>query len=93
MKTAFQAFALLKEMVENGNPASMTDAGVGVLAIRSCILGAFLNVQVNAAGLKDKVFTKDIIDSGNSIVSETIRKEAEILEILNRRINTSNTGG
>jgi glutamate formiminotransferase/formiminotetrahydrofolate cyclodeaminase len=87
MKTAFQAFGLLKEMVENGNPASMTDAGVGVLAIRSCILGAFLNVQVNAAGLKDKVFTEDIIDSGNSIVTDTVRMEAEILEILNRRIN------
>jgi len=86
MKTAFQAFELLQEMIENGNPASMTDAGVGVLAIRSCILGAFLNVQINAAGLKDREFIEEIINSGNSIVTDTVSRESEILEILNRRI-------
>ena len=87
MNTAFQAFGILEEMVKNGNPSSMTDAGVGVLAIRSCIIGAFLNVQINAAGLKDKKFTEDLIERGNSIVTETVSKEAKILEILNRRIS------
>ena len=56
METAFSGFELIKEMVENGNPNSVTDAGVGALALRSCIKGAFLNVKINASGLKDKDF-------------------------------------
>jgi glutamate formiminotransferase/formiminotetrahydrofolate cyclodeaminase len=56
METAYSCFGLLKEMVENGNPSSVTDAGVGVLAIRSCIMGAYLNIKVNARGMKDKGF-------------------------------------
>ena len=86
MKIAFPAFELLQEMVEKGNPASVTDAGVGAFAIRSCIMGAFLNVQINASGLKDEIFAKEIIESGKAIVADTIIKEEEILDILNRKI-------
>jgi glutamate formiminotransferase / formiminotetrahydrofolate cyclodeaminase len=87
MESAFPAFELLKEMVEKGNPSSITDAGVGALAVRSCIMGAFLNVCINASGLKDTDFSKEILGRGNRIESDTIRAEAEIIEILRQKIN------
>jgi glutamate formiminotransferase / formiminotetrahydrofolate cyclodeaminase len=52
METAHKALSLIKAMVEQGNPNSVTDAGVGALAIRSCVMGAFLNVRVNAGDSK-----------------------------------------
>ena len=54
MQTATKAFPLLGEMAEQGNPASISDVGVGLLATRSCIEGAAMNVRINLAGLKDE---------------------------------------
>jgi glutamate formiminotransferase/formiminotetrahydrofolate cyclodeaminase len=79
METAYDGFALIREMVEKGNPASVTDAGVGALALRSCIRGAFLNVQINGSGLDDKKFVKDILEKGRTIELKAIREEENIL--------------
>jgi len=81
METAFGAFPLIREMVEKGNPSSVTDAAVGALALRSCIRGAFLNVKINAAGLDDKAFAKDIIQRGSELEAKAIREEDEILKM------------
>jgi glutamate formiminotransferase/formiminotetrahydrofolate cyclodeaminase len=54
METAFKAYALLGEMAQNGNPASISDVGVGALAVRACIEGAAMNVRINLTGLKDE---------------------------------------
>jgi len=74
-------------MAETGNPNSVTDAGVGALAARSAVMGAFLNVKINAAGLSDKSFAADIIARGQDIQDRAIAKEAEILVIVNGKIN------
>jgi glutamate formiminotransferase/formiminotetrahydrofolate cyclodeaminase len=86
MKKTLEAFDLIKAMVETGNPNSVTDAGVGALCIRSAVIGAFLNVKVNASGLKDKAFVEDILGKGNEIVAHAKRMEEEILELVNRKI-------
>jgi glutamate formiminotransferase/formiminotetrahydrofolate cyclodeaminase len=80
METAFSGFGLIGEMIEKGNPNSITDAAVGALAIRSCIRGAFLNVKINASGLEDKEFVKELIEKGQSIESEAINMEEAILK-------------
>jgi glutamate formiminotransferase/formiminotetrahydrofolate cyclodeaminase len=54
METASKSYQLLAEMAEKGNPASISDVGVGLLALRACIEGAALNVRINLAGLKDE---------------------------------------
>jgi glutamate formiminotransferase/formiminotetrahydrofolate cyclodeaminase len=54
METASKSYQLLAEMAEKGNPASVSDVGVGLLALRACIDGAALNVRINLAGLKDE---------------------------------------
>jgi glutamate formiminotransferase/formiminotetrahydrofolate cyclodeaminase len=86
METAFSGFSLIREMVEKGNPNSVTDAGVGALAIRSCIRGAFLNVKINAAGLDDKKFTKEVIDKCRDIEKNALTEEEKILELVDSKI-------
>jgi glutamate formiminotransferase / formiminotetrahydrofolate cyclodeaminase len=87
MKTAMEAFEVIKAMVETGNPNSVTDAGVGALCIRSAVIGAYLNVKVNASGLKDKVFVEEILGKAAEIVEQTKMMEEEILELVNRKIS------
>ena len=54
METASRSYPLLAEMAEKGNPASISDVGVGLLALRACIDGAAMNVRINLAGIKDE---------------------------------------
>lgn len=86
METAFGAFEVLKAMAETGNPNSVSDAGVGALAVRSCIMGAFLNVKINAPGLDDKEFVNSILKKGEEIENNTIKAEKEILRIIKRNL-------
>ena len=83
MEIAFSGFELISEMVEKGNPNSVSDAGVGALALRSCVRGAFLNVKINASGLKDKIFMNNIISRGEEIEAKTIDAEELILKSIN----------
>ena len=86
METAFPGFELIREMVETGNPNSISDAGVGALALRSCIKGAFLNVKINASGLKDKAFVTGVLTRGEEIESKTVAAEEAILRSINAKI-------
>ncbi|MGD0341223.1 MAG: glutamate formimidoyltransferase [Bacteroidales bacterium] len=86
METASSGFLLIREMVERGNPSSVTDAGVGALAIRSCIRGAFLNVKINAAGLDDRDFAKEIIIRGCNVEAKAILEEEAILKMVEAEI-------
>jgi glutamate formiminotransferase/formiminotetrahydrofolate cyclodeaminase len=54
METASKSYQLLAEMAGKGNPASISDVGVGLLALRACIEGAAMNVRINLAGIKDE---------------------------------------
>ncbi len=80
MEVAFGAYDLIAEMVSKGNPNSVTDAGVGALAIRTCIKGAYLNVCVNLQGLEDKKAGEDIRRKAAEINSVSEEKEREIVE-------------
>lgn len=86
METSFKAFDLIRNMAENGNPASVTDAGVGALATRAAVRGAFLNVKINAAGLKDREAAEHLIARGAEIEKEAAKAEEEILAIVNSKI-------
>ena len=86
LKRAYEAFPLVKAMAETGNPNSVSDAGVGALAIRSAIMGAALNVKINAAGLKDREMADKLVGEAVEIVAAAQREEAEILEIVESKI-------
>lgn len=86
MQLSFESMALIKAMAEIGNPNSVSDAGVGALCARSAVMGAFMNVRINAGGYDDKIFVNDIIAKGQEIENKTIALEAEILKIVNEKI-------
>lgn len=86
MQAAMDAFPLIRAMAETGNPGSVSDAGVGALCARSAVIGAFLNVKINAAGLDDRVFAEKVIAEGKGMEKTALRYEQELLEIVNRKI-------
>lgn len=86
MKLSFESMTLVKAMAEVGNPNSVSDAGVGALCARSAVMGAFMNVRINASGYDDKTFVNEIISKGKLIEQQTIALETEILKIVNEKI-------
>ena len=82
MQAAFAAFDLLAAMAERGNPASASDAGVGALCARAAVRGAWLNVQTNASGVKDKVALEEILVAGATLERTAAEHEAGILAIV-----------
>lgn len=86
MEAASEVFPLVKLMAETGNPASVTDAGVGTLAARAAVRGAFLNVKINAAGLKDRAKAEELIARGAQLEKEAAEQEAAILATVESKI-------
>lgn len=81
MQVCSQNFELAKAMVDQGNPNSVTDAAVGALCTRSAIYGAYLNVKINASGLKDKQVADQLIQEAQSILDAALEEEKEILAL------------
>ena len=86
MQLSFESMDLIKTMAIEGNPNSVSDAGVGALCARSAVIGAFMNVRINASGLDDKKFVDEIISKGKLIEKQTIAAETEILSLVNEKI-------
>lgn len=87
MRLCYECMEVMKAMAEQGNPNSVSDAGVGALAARSGVMGAFLNVRINAAGLDDKATVQRYLDEGNELVAKAQKLESEILAIVDQKIN------
>ena len=86
MKAASQVFDLVQAMAAEGNPNSVSDAGVGALAARSAVLGACLNVKINAAGLKDRATAGALLAEAEALAAEAQRREKEVLAIVESKI-------
>jgi glutamate formiminotransferase/formiminotetrahydrofolate cyclodeaminase len=86
MQMAHGSLDVIKAMAEVGNPNSVTDAGVAALCARTAVLGAFMNVKINASGYKDKTYTTDIIKQGEELERQAIALEAEVIGIVNSKI-------
>lgn len=87
MKAAYKAFDVVRAMAKEGNPNSVSDAGVGALAARSAVMGACLNVKINAAGLKDRKAAEELVGEAESIQALAQQAEREILEIVESKIS------
>jgi glutamate formiminotransferase/formiminotetrahydrofolate cyclodeaminase len=86
MNTAFRGFELAEEMVRQGNPNSVSDAGVGALALHACIEGAWLNVRINASELKDNPEVAEILKDGASLVLNARSALDKILKMVNKTL-------
>ena len=86
MKAAYKAFDVVRAMAEEGNPNSVSDAGVGALAARSAVMGACLNVKINAAGLKDRAVAEALVKEAEEIQALAQKAEAEVLAVVESKI-------
>ena len=86
MQLALESMELMKVMVEQGNPNSVTDAAVGALCARTAVIGAFMNVRINASGYHDKAFINDMISKGKEIQEKAIALENEIRLLADQKI-------
>ena len=80
MKVAYSGFDLIEEMVKEGNPNSVSDAGVGALAIRSAIYGAYMNVRINSVDLKDRTVADKLVAEAQEIYDITAGREKRIID-------------
>jgi len=86
MQLSYDSMEVIKAMAEVGNPNSVSDAGVGALCARGAVMGAFMNVRINASGYDDKSFVDDVLAKGREIEIKAKAKEEEILKIVNGKI-------
>lgn len=86
METVMEAFPLIDAMAREGNPNSVSDAGVGALCARAAVLGALLNVKINAAGLKNRAFAEARLAESEAMAVLAMQKETEIIDQVNRVI-------
>ncbi len=86
METAAKSYPLLADMAENGNPASISDVGVGLLAVHACIGGAAMNVRINLAGLKDEKFKSTLLKEIQQISAESDSRFKEINQTVESKL-------
>lgn len=86
MQKSYESMEVITAMADIGNPNSVSDAGVGALCARAAVMGAFLNVKINAKSLKDKAFVDDILLRGQQIVEQATAEEKTILEIVHAKM-------
>lgn len=86
MKASFEVFAVCRKMVEKGNPNSVSDAGVGALAARAAVLGAGMNVKINAGSLKNREQAEALIAQANELIAKANSEEAEITKMVEEKL-------
>lgn len=86
MEVAYHSMEVMKEMAEKGLQNSLSDAGVGALCARTAVIGAYLNVRINAKDIKDRKYAQTILDKANDVYAKAISTEQEILAYINTKI-------
>ncbi len=87
MKISLQSMELIEAMATNGNPNSVSDAGVGAMCARTAVLGAGLNVRINAAAYSDKTFVETVLKQAAEMENRAIANEKNMLDVVNRKIS------
>ena len=87
MQTAYKSMDIIKAMTISGNPNSVSDAGVGALCARTAVMGAYMNVKINAAGFDDQVFTAEMLGKADDIVVKARALEDEVIALVNNSIS------
>jgi glutamate formiminotransferase/formiminotetrahydrofolate cyclodeaminase len=87
MELSYNGLELLAPMVEKGNPNSITDAGVGVLCVKTAVRGAYFNVLVNAQGLKDRAYADEITNKAKSLLAKNHKEADEIIAKVEKAIS------
>jgi len=87
METAAKSYELLSEMADNGNPASVSDVGVGALVTRACIEGAEMNVRINLGQLKDEKFKIQIQERVHKVSANSETQFKKINQVVESKLD------
>lgn len=79
MQTAFSSYDMLQEMVTKGNPASISDVGVGALCVHSAIYGAYMNVMINCKDFDDSAYVAEISQKAKALLDASLNKQQDII--------------
>lgn len=88
MQAAVRAMDVVKAMAEIGNPNAISDAGVGALCARAATRGAFLNVKINAGGLRDREEAGRLVAEAAELDRRAAELEAEILALVEAAVDS-----
>jgi len=66
-------------MAKDGNPNSVTDAGVGAMCLRTAVMGAVLNARINCGDLEDQAKVAEVHNLCAQLVTSALSQEADIL--------------
>ncbi|HEV2994571.1 MAG TPA: glutamate formimidoyltransferase [Chthoniobacterales bacterium] len=86
METSSKSYQLLSEMVEKGNPNSISDVGVGLLATHACVEGAALNVRINLGQLKDEKFKSALMEKVRQIKADSETQFKKIQQVVESKL-------
>ena len=87
MQAAYSSMDIIRAMTINGNPNSVSDAGVGALCARTAVMGAYMNVKINAAGFADQHYTTEMLNKAAAIAVKTRSMEDEIIALVDQCIS------
>ena len=87
MQTAYESINVMRAMAENGNPNSVSDAGVGALCALTAVEGAYLNVKINAAGIHDQAFTSSLLAKAEEVMNQAKQCRDAIMEVVEQKIS------
>lgn len=86
MEAAFEVFELAEAMVKEGNPNSVSDAGVGALCARAAVYGGWMNVRINTGSLSDKELAAEFLKKAEAIAKQTDEAERRIVKLVEERM-------
>jgi glutamate formiminotransferase / formiminotetrahydrofolate cyclodeaminase len=86
MEKALEAYPLIRNMAQNGNPASITDVAVGALCIHTSVQGAGLNVRINLGGLKNDELKAELGGKVARLINESAMALREIMAVVESKM-------
>jgi glutamate formiminotransferase/formiminotetrahydrofolate cyclodeaminase len=86
MRASFELFPLLEAMTKEGNPNSVSDAGVGVICAFAAIESAWLNVMINLSGIKDKEAAAAFRKEADELIAQARGAKDRIVEVVTKTI-------
>ena len=88
MQTSFDCYNLINQMAEKGNPASVSDAGVGALCVHTAIHSAYLNVLINCADFSEKAYVHEMVSKAEALLAESETQHKQIISKVEKMIKS-----
>ena len=86
MELADQVFEVAETMVKEGNPTSVTDAGVGALCARAASIAAYMNVVVNCKDLDDKAYVSSLMKKADALKARANEREEAVTKLVSEKL-------